>query len=62
MTNTNPGLTTDTYHDVLCVVDPAGGVWWPCHEAQMLIADADDPHAEAIRIASIAPNLGEWVF
>jgi hypothetical protein len=54
-------LIAEIRHKTWTVTDTEGGVWWPNDEASAQINAADNPEAEAVRIANTEPMRGTWV-
>jgi hypothetical protein len=54
-------LIAEMRHKTWTVTDTEGGVWWPNDEASAQINAADNPEAEAVRIANTEPMRGTWV-
>jgi len=60
-TDRTAGFELTTYHDTPCLVDPAGGVWWPNEEAVADILAADEVCRMDVALECEREGLGTWV-
>ena len=59
--DTETTLTAQERDGRMTVEDPNGSRWWPTNEGQLVIDSADDPKAEAVRLAaSHDSTMGVW--
>ena len=58
---TESTLTASVLDGRMTVEDSDGGRWWPTDAGQAAIDAAEDPEAEAVRLAQgFSPSMGEW--